>query len=504
MSNLLPMFLPRDFQALAIREFLLPEARIALTAARGAGKDFTGLACANTLAVCKPGSNIIYLGLSLKAVKKILMANDDKTGKPMFMGIIDTKLLKPTLAGEYFHREMSCFKYKNGSNLFVAGTDQNSELGTSTDALIITESSRIPREAWVYLKGNVNRANGRILEISTPFYGSDFNELMDGNLSESDRYLKMRVPATILHNPDGTRVYPDEKIALLRQEFDRASFEQEYMCSTSVMNSFSVLGESLLLAKRLPVSEFTTGEFRELTFSFDIGQSDYTVMYTTFKDEKMPMPVIVSRMIRNKTNLEDFIDEAKKQASKYNCHKVNVVLPFDANNDIQGYDGKLNRKREIEKNVPPYWRVHLIQRSDNIRLLQIVRRVLETGKLGIIAGDLGDAIIKELASINYKENKITGKPTMVVEKRSGIFEDHPLDSLKYLVAFLFAEMFDEGYDKSVRDNIMAGNISRITDVSTPNFNSVGLGIKDPKLAEIMVGKLKGNSFNNFNNFRGNF
>lgn len=497
--KLLPKFLLRDFQQYAMQQFLMPEARIAITAARGAGKDFTGVMCANTLAVCKPGSNIVYLGVSLKAVKKILTANDDKTGKPMFMGIIDTDLLKPTLAGDYFHREMSCFKYKNGSILYIAGSDQNSELGTSTDALIITESSRIPRESWKYLKGNVNRANGRILEISTPFYSSDFNELMDGNLPESQRYIKIKVPANLLSNPDGTRVYPDEKLQLLRQEFDEASFEQEYMCNTNVMNSFSVLGESLLKAKRLPVSSFTLGGYRELYFSFDLGQSDYTVMYTCYKDEKMLFPVVVNRMIKNQTNLEEFINEVHRQVGIYNAHKINIILPFDAANDIQGYSGKLNRKKEIEKNIPQHWRVHIIQKSDNIRLLQIVRRVLETGKLGIIAGELGDSIIKELASIRYRENKVTGRPTFEVEKRSGIYEDHPLDSLKYLVAFLFGEMFEDGYDSSVRDKIMKTDISRITNINLPS-NSYGKAVNN-LISEMMTGKLKGNSFSNF---RGNF
>lgn len=432
--NLLPSVLLRNFQQYVLKKFLLPEARIAVTAARGAGKDFTGLMCANVLAVCKPGSNIVYLGVSLKAVKKILTANDDKTGKPMFTGIIDTDLLKPTLAGDYFHREMSCFKYRNGSVIYIAGTDQNSELGTSVDALIITESSRIPREAWKYLKGNVNRANGRILEISTPFYASDFNELIDGNLSESERYTIVKVPANILYNANGTRVYPDDKIQLLRQEFDKASFEQEYMCSTSVMNSFSVLGESLSLALRQPFSPNLLGDYRELTFSFDLGQSDYTVMYICYKDEKITTPTIIGRMIKNKTNLEEFIEEIHKQVDKYYPRKVSIVLPFDANNDIQGYNGKLNRKKEIEKNIPPHWRVHLINNSNNIRMLQIVRRVLESKKIAIIGGELGDTMIKELASINYKENKITGRPTYEVEKRSGIFEDHPLDEIRTLCA----------------------------------------------------------------------
>lgn len=497
-NKLLPRFLLRDFQQYVLRNFLHEESRIALTASRGAGKDFTGLTCANVLAVCKPGSNIVYLGLSLKSVRKILTANDAKTGKPMFMSVIDTDLLKPTITGDYFHREMSCFKYRNGSIIYIAGSDKDTELGTSVDALIITESSRLPRDSWKYLKGNVNRANGRILEISTPYFGSDFNALIDNDIAESNRYLKVRVPATNLRNADGTLVYPEDKLKLLRAEFDESSFQQEYMCDTSTINSFSVLGDSLKKVTRFPVGDLVLGDYRHLYFSFDLGQSDYTVMYSCYKDEKMMIPVIVNRMIKNRTNLEEFIDETKRLASRYNAGKVTLILPFDANNDIQGYSGKLNRKKEIEKNVPKNWRIEIIQRTDNMRLLQIVRRVLETKKLGIVSGDLGDAIIKELASINYKENKKTGRPIMEVEKRSGMYEDHPLDSLKYLVAYLFGEMFEEGYDKKITNKILNGELERITNVndsfsSDRNVNQL--------ISSMFTSKLKGNSFNNFG---GNF
>lgn len=71
-------------------------------------------------------------------------------------------------------------------------------------------------------------------------------------------------------------------------------------------------------------------------------------------------------------------------------------------------------------------------------------------------------------------------------------------SLKYLVAFIFGEMFEEGYDKNVRDKIMNSDVARITNVNIPGFRGRAV---DNLISEMMTSKLKGNSFSNF---RGNF
>lgn len=71
-------------------------------------------------------------------------------------------------------------------------------------------------------------------------------------------------------------------------------------------------------------------------------------------------------------------------------------------------------------------------------------------------------------------------------------------SLKYLVAFIFGEMFEEGYDKNVRDKIMKSDVARITNVNIPGLRGRAV---DNLISEMMTSKLKGNSFSNF---RGNF
>lgn len=471
--NQIPKFDPRNFQVPILKEFLQPNYRGAISAGRGLGKDFIGLACADALALLKPGSNLGYLGTSLKAVKKILFSNEDKTGKPMYTKVMHTETLALTRSGDPLHKDMSNFKYKNGSNIFLLGTDQDHELGTSLDALIITEGARFVFDKWKFLRGNINRANGRIVIISTPYFGSEFNDLLDGVHRESGAWNIHKIPADKALNFDGTRVYTDEELERIKKEFDEASFLQEYMCDTKAMNQESVLGESLKKGDRTNVK--FNGYYSKLYFSFDLGNSDCTVMYTWYEDEITTKPVLVSQMIQRKTNLEDFIDKAKSTVKKLKVRdrNVSIILPFDSDNDLQGYKGKLNRRKEIEKNVSREWNIAIISKMNIIRVLQICRIVIETKKIGIIDNSEGDLIIKALSSVNYKREAKSGRLLAEVDKRSGIYEDHVVDSLKYFVSFYFKNMYSEDYDRNIVNQVKSGGFN------FANFNKNNYNISRP-------------------------
>lgn len=390
----------------------------------------------------------------------------------MYSKVMHVETLVLTRSGDPLHKDMSNFKYKNGSNIFLLGTDQDNELGTSLDALIITESARFVFDKWKFLRGNINRANGRILMISTPYFGSEFNDLLDGVHSESGVWNIHKVPANIALNFDGTRVYTEKELERIKKEFDEASFLQEYMCDTKAMNQESVLGDSL--KKSLRLNPDFKGIHSKMYFSFDLGNSDYTVMYTWYEDEYTKIPVLIEQMIQRKTNLEDFINKAKSTVEGYNIQNryVTVILPFDSDNDLQGYKGKLNRRREIEKNVSDEWNIAIISKMNIIRILQICRRVIETQKVGIAKNIKGDLIVKALSSVNYKREAKSGRLLAEVDKRSGIYEDHVIDSFKYFVSFYFKEMYSEEYDRKITQKAKEG-------FSFANFNRDNYNLSRP-------------------------
>lgn len=456
MIHKLPRFNPRNFQTQIIQDVILNQyKRMAISVTRRGGKDYIALACADMMAQVYPGSNIGYLGLSLKSLKKILFSNDE-TGRPMYRSVINCEhFLVPTRSGDYFHKDTGAFKYKNGSLLYLLGTDTSMELGTSMKMLVITEASRIPFDAWEFLEPSVEGSDGTILQVSTPFFGSDFNDLLAGDHKQSKVYKTHIVPANILKNADGTRVYPDERLERIKARMDKASFEQEYMCNVHAINKISIMGYSLEHSKYALFPQIT--DRVELNYSFDLGQADSCAM-TGSINEIGKNPIIFDFKIENRTNIKDFTDFIREQSKNLGIppQRVNIILPFDSDQTFQGYGGKINRYQEIKKEMSGY-NVQLVGRTDKMRGIQVSRTVLETGKI-MLCGELKDGRIqatrrvydwiKIIASINYKVERSSNKISYVVDKRSGIHEDHPLDSLRYKVLYKFRDLFD---DKALYD-----------------------------------------------------
>lgn len=495
--KMLPKVYLRGYQNSILHDFLQPDSRNAFVAARGAGKDFTGLSCADTLAMIKPGSTIGYLGTAVKSLKKIMLSNNANTGRAVYKDVLSTEAMNQTRNGDYIHKDKTNFDYKNGSLLYLLGNNPDLEVGTSMDALIITESARFPMSDWIYLIGNIRRAHGRILLISTPFYGSDFNDLIDGNYllengEKMDEYKIWKKNAYELRNIDGSRVYSDDYLEAIKREIDRATFRQEYMCDTQAVNKSSVLGESLQYAYRFNI--ISPGKNRRLYFSFDIGNSDATVMVCWYQDEYTLIPVMIDYMIKNRTNLNEFIKKIQDMAVKYKIpDAITIILPFDANADIQGYNGKINRYQEIINHVPRQWKVELVNQTNIIRALEILRRVIETKKIGFIVGEIGDFFMRILGSVNYKINKLTGRPIMEIDKRSGMYEDHPIDATKYFVIWYFQDMFEEDYDEAMIKALRNREYQELTENPLTNIPTKG-EVKAVEPYRSLFSKIHGDNF----------
>jgi hypothetical protein len=339
----------------------------------------------------------------------------------------------------------------------LLGTDQNNELGNSLDLLVITEAARFPFESWKYLRGNVERAHGRIILISTVYFGSEFNQLMDGEHEESMLWNTFIYPANEITESDGSKVYDDKRLEKIKKEFGIDDYEQEFMCNTKMANGNSILARSLRLNEPMKV-EFR-GSQKKLYYSFDLGQSDETVLFVWYEDEILRKPVLVDYKIQNETNLEDFVGKMMEYWYRFNDSNlpVHVILPFDSNYDIQGYSAKLNRKKEMEKNIPRTWQIHIVNQMKQTRMLQVVRRLFETQKISIIDDACGNYIRKTLVSITKKIDRLSGKVVSDVDKKSGLHGDHPFDSVKYFCAFRFKDMFNDDYDSDIIRSIVNGD-----------------------------------------------
>ena len=485
---ILPKFYPRNFQLDVLTEARIPNSRIAVSAARGSGKDFVGLQAAYERAVTKPGSNIGYLATSIKQLKKIVLFNDVSTGKPAIETIIDTKQLEKNNKNKYYKESMSAVVFKNGSILYFLGSDSSAELGNSLDMLVISESARITRSSWRHLIPSVERANGVIIEVSTVLNGSEFNQLLDNEIAGAENYKRFIIKAPDVREANGKLLYPPKRLERIKSQMDEATFNEDYMCDTKAINMTSVLGASLNKCSRVDISpdvEFKRTKRRFYT-SFDLGHDDDCVMFIHYEDSETKFPVLVDSMIARQTNLVDFTKKLKDLEKEWYVHGIDsiIILPFDACQTKQGFNTSLNVRKEFKNYMPknPIVVAKKLPRQDSLR---VTRQVIETGRYPIANGVKGDKLIQILGSIRYKE-KDGRILTSEIDKKSGEHGDHPLDSTKTYITWFFDKLFDvKNYSQNELNQI---------DIFYPGYDSErGRGLEPQKSYYKEVGR-----FNNLN------
>lgn len=215
------------------------------------------------------------------------------------------------------------------------------------------------------------------------------------------------------------------------------------MCDTQAINNLSVIGESVERAKAVPKRL----RYRQHFYAFDLGQADETSL-TAFGVDPGKPPIVYDFLVKNKTQLSEFSTWIVKDCKARNISPKDciILLPFDGNQEMQGYHGEINRYKEMKKHMEPIgFRVELVTKVSAVRGVQLIRHVLETGMLGVEVNDRMREWIQVVASVDYKINKSTNKIEYVIDKRSGKFGDHPLDSLRYGCVYLFKELFKHEY-----------------------------------------------------------
>ncbi|MGL6121128.1 MAG: hypothetical protein ACRC0V_11580 [Fusobacteriaceae bacterium] len=462
----LPKFIPRNFQMEIFKHFENKNARMLVAVARRGGKDISGLEVAHERCLLHAGSNVGYLALSIKQLKKILFSNDHLTGKPMFETVVHKETIKINKNGKYFKEQLSYIEYKNGSMLFLLGSDSSQEVGTSLNLLVVSEAGLFGFDTWKHLIPSVKGASGGILTISTTRNGSDFNELIryngdmskiDNNSSNKDdekeqdtkentsKYKVIVVPADKLLDSDGKRVYSDSDLEQLKFELDDATFKEEFMCEIDAITELSVLGKVLTNSFRFNIDESIKSKpniGRTMHAVFDLGNTDECCMFLAYEDQQIDTPIFFDFMIKAQTPLKEFVDYALKVSKTFGMTEedINFILPHDGKQTYQGMTGSLNRKKELMKYMPKS-KIAIALKVNVYDSLRATRLVIKNHHIGFSTDEKGKDIVKILSSINHKVNPKTGKPIYEVSKRSGIHEDHPLDSLKNFVVYKFKTMF---------------------------------------------------------------
>ncbi|MGL6099640.1 MAG: hypothetical protein ACRC0G_08430, partial [Fusobacteriaceae bacterium] len=160
--------------------------------------------------------------------------------QPFITSVLNERHLKKPRNGSLYHYDNS-IRFKNGSRIYVVGDDGDSLVGGNCNMLIVSEAAMVSKETVDYLIPSVLKIKGRIVLVSSPRYGSHFNQTI---LENAGDILTSVLSADIITDEHGERIYTDEELALAKSSMSIERFRSEYMVDLSSHNSSSIYGAS--------------------------------------------------------------------------------------------------------------------------------------------------------------------------------------------------------------------------------------------------------------------
>lgn len=204
------------------------------------------------------------------------------------------------------------FKFKNGSEIQLAGTDNGhaeSIRGNKAHLCIIDEAGFCDDLDYIVnsiLIPTTTTTNGKIIMASTPSRAPDhpFMEFMRDAEAEG-RFIKK----TIYDNPRLTEAQID-KIAAAIGGKDSVDFKREYLVEIIVSEDDAVVPEFTSELEKSIVVEWTRPPFCDCYVAMDIGGSDLTVVLFAYYDFKGARLIIEDELVFGRKMLTDELADA--------------------------------------------------------------------------------------------------------------------------------------------------------------------------------------------------
>lgn len=254
--------------------------RAALKWHRRAGKDSAALHCMSVAMQQRVGV-YMYMLPTLRQGRKVIWENIDSEGRRMLDAFPGWDNPGGPGVVEHIRHDEMCITLKNGSRLYITGSDSyDAVVGSNPVAIVMSEFAIANPAAWSYFAPILSENNGWAVFIWTPRGHNHASDLYDA--VESDpRWFTQTLTVDDTQREDGTAVITEEAIQLERDAgMDEAHIQQEYYCSESAPLIGSYWGEQLTDAERDGRITNLPHDTSLLTDTWwDIGYSDATAIW---------------------------------------------------------------------------------------------------------------------------------------------------------------------------------------------------------------------------------
>lgn len=298
--------------------------------------------------------------------------------------------------------------------------------------LVLSETAMIKKETFEYMIPSVKKVKGKIICISTPRYGSWFNEML---LDPDKDINKSILKADQAYNNDGSKVYTDEELKEVRSIMSMEKFNSEYNVDLTAYNETSIYGRSLLEARWISLPKISN---ESIFISADLGSTDNSsYVFASFQNNKLQ----ILHHYRNRgVPTKHYIDYVEQWATANNIDKkyISIILPQDAKNIIDA-ERYLTSRAEFWREAG--FNVITLNHVGVLRAIEITRTAIEVGDMEFVESP---SVQNMTNIIKAYEWKTTPNKEIIYTPLhgSGYSASNDADSLEYMAIAFFLNKYN--------------------------------------------------------------
>lgn len=430
------IFKPRKYQQEFVKKYDEGIRFFAICWCRRMGKDMFALYVACRECIKNPRSIVYYIFPTIKQGKMMILEGFTNEKERILEAIISKKALKlPEKSDKLFHSDNS-IRFKNGSIIyFVDSRVADTKVGGNLDLVVSSETAmQLNPTLLDLLLPAIENVDGKLILVSTPRLGSQFNEIIESN---DDKYYKDIMNALDVRAVDdeGNKIWTDEKLENARKMMSKSKFEEELLCNLDVAKESSIYGYSLTQAewvKDLNISN------KKLYVSEDLGINDSTALVFTIDNT-----IIHHYAATDKATIH-YIEYIKTFMKEHNIKDAEIILPHDARNRQDAIDYLTSRREAYNKH---FKNVRVLRAYEVNKTIEITRHSIEQHKIKFLDCASVRDMVRLMKMYEWKIDNSTEENLRVPVHGRGLAASNTCDAVEYYCMRMFLEI----YEKNIKD-----------------------------------------------------
>ena len=438
----------RPYQQRIVETFEQGQRFLLICWARRLGKDMMTFSLAAKQCIDSPNSTVFYMFPTQKQGKQMLLEAKTTDHKPIISEVVNpTLLIKPRNSTKLFHSD-NTIRFKNGSIIYIVdAVNYENKVGGNIDLLVCSEAAKYKNKNIInYLIPSIIQAEGKLIMVSTPEFGSDFNKKMT---ESSGIYYKSTINAISDEAVDmnGNPIYSAEKLELAKQAMSEELFLQEYMCDLDIANELSIYGRSIQKAKFIKPYQLPVGQ--RVFVSFDLGISDATAMTFSIinKDNKLE---VIHHYHNNGEPTEHFQEYLEDFQKTFGITQNNIILimPHDSENRQDAITHLTSRAEAYR--AAGYF-VNVLPAIPVKQSIEVTRASIQHNEIIFWENKEIMNMVSLIKQYEYKSNKVTGENLWIPVHGTGLAPSNTCDSLEAVAVSLFFDKYIKADQAKYKD-----------------------------------------------------